>query len=259
MEQISVVVPARNEEQVLPACLAALRRQSVQASQLIVVDSASADRTGEVARSYGAEVVRVDSPGVARARQAGFARARGAIIASTDTDTRVPPDWLGRWQEVFRDREVVAAFGGIRYDGWLSLVSRLYPLVQLASFLLRRPMFPGANFAVRRDAFRQAGGFRLPDGSFPRGYPEAEDVRLGLKLSQLGRISFLPRACVITSARRLQELHGLLLSLRSLRTYLRLGFTEMGPTAVRPPACFHHRPIPARARPFPSAVSRLAL
>ena len=58
---ISVVIPAFNEESYLPATLASLRdaisicRCEVE---LIVVDNESSDRTGEVARSFGATVVR---------------------------------------------------------------------------------------------------------------------------------------------------------------------------------------------------------
>ncbi|HAF69763.1 TPA: glycosyl transferase [Candidatus Acetothermia bacterium] len=106
MVRISVVVPAHNEEEVLPACLAALRSQSISEFELIVVDSASTDRTGEVARAHGAQVVRVERPGLARARQAGFEAASGEIVATTDADSQPPPDWLARLGAALADPEV---------------------------------------------------------------------------------------------------------------------------------------------------------
>ncbi|MDH7485682.1 MAG: glycosyltransferase family A protein [Anaerolineae bacterium] len=60
------------------------------------MDNASTDATAEIARRFGARVVREPRKGVARARQTGFEAARGEIIASTDADTRVPPYWLAR-------------------------------------------------------------------------------------------------------------------------------------------------------------------
>jgi len=50
---ITVAVPVRNEEVTLPACLARLRRFE----RVVVIDSASTDRTCDIARSHGAEVV----------------------------------------------------------------------------------------------------------------------------------------------------------------------------------------------------------
>ena len=58
MKAVSVVVPARNEEKLLPRCLFALRQQKYDDFEIIVVDSASTDHTQQVARSFGARVVR---------------------------------------------------------------------------------------------------------------------------------------------------------------------------------------------------------
>ena len=50
---VSVLIPAKNEEQNLPACLESVAR----ADEIFIVDSQSSDRTGEIAESYGAKVV----------------------------------------------------------------------------------------------------------------------------------------------------------------------------------------------------------
>jgi len=57
MKRVSLVVPARNEEKLLPRCLFALHQQKFDDFEIIVVDSASTDHTQQVARSFGVRVV----------------------------------------------------------------------------------------------------------------------------------------------------------------------------------------------------------
>ena len=99
---LGVVVPAHDEEELLPACLAGLRvavgavadRARVD---VVVVADACTDRTEAVARRCGVEVLRLDARTVGRARAAGasFLLGRGpSWLATTDADSVVPPDWL---------------------------------------------------------------------------------------------------------------------------------------------------------------------
>lgn len=99
---LGVVVPAHDEEELLPACLAGLRvavgavtdRARVE---VVVVADACSDRTEAVARRCGVEVLRLDARTVGRARAAGasFLLDRGpSWLATTDADSVVPPDWL---------------------------------------------------------------------------------------------------------------------------------------------------------------------
>lgn len=79
----AVVIPARNEQEHLPATLLALRRLP-QVTRVIIVDDASTDRTGEVAERGGAEVVRRErSDGKAGAMMAGAQRALTGAGAGT--------------------------------------------------------------------------------------------------------------------------------------------------------------------------------
>ncbi len=68
---IDVLIPAHNEEQALPAVLTELPRDLVR--RVIVVDNASTDRTAEVARTHGCEVVYCARPGYGSACLAGLA------------------------------------------------------------------------------------------------------------------------------------------------------------------------------------------
>ena len=200
--RVSVVVPARNEERCLPACLEALRRQTLKEFELIVVDSASSDRTGEIARAFGARVIRLEKPGVSRARQAGFEAAKGDVIASTDADTIVPPDWLERLTAPFSKPEVVGTYGDVVYGDEFKALAWSFNNGRRFFNLLGVGGLPGQNFAVRRSAFEAVNGFYTPKGNLVYGYPEHEDLWLGLKLRRLGRLVAVPKLCVLSSHRR---------------------------------------------------------
>ena len=101
---ISVVVPAFNEEAYLPTTLSCVR-DAISAcrcsAELIVVDNESADRTREVAQSFGATVVHEAVHNIARVRNAGASSARGDVLAFVDADTIVPPTFLRESQRLW--------------------------------------------------------------------------------------------------------------------------------------------------------------
>jgi glycosyltransferase involved in cell wall biosynthesis len=102
---LSVVIPALNEEALLPACLKSIRQQDAgEPFEVIVVDNGSIDRTAEIARAWGARVVPCPERGVAHARQAGLEAARGDVIVQMDADAVLPPGALARVASWFNDR-----------------------------------------------------------------------------------------------------------------------------------------------------------
>ncbi len=90
-QKITVVIPCLNEEQGIEQVL---RRMPTFVDQVIVVDNGSTDRTSEVAREFGAEVIREDVRGYGRSYKRGFASATGDIIVTLDGDHSYPPDAL---------------------------------------------------------------------------------------------------------------------------------------------------------------------
>jgi len=228
MSEISVVVPARNEERTLPMCLAALRRQSLPDFELIVVDSASTDSTGEVARAHGAKVVRLERPGLAPARQAGFELASGKIIATTDADSLPPPDWLARLKAAFADPIVAGVYGGLHLNGkglWIRAAEGFFVNWQKLNHSLGRPLFCGPNFAVRKQAFEEVGGFKRGEAFYD---DHETDIRLAFKLRRIGKVVFLPDLLVTTSMRRLSGIHGLHYLLRHTWNYFWLCWVRYG-------------------------------
>jgi len=82
LRSISIVVPAYNEVDMLPACLASLKAQDYAGGdRILVVDNASTDDTAGVARGLGVRVVPEPVRGYGRALRRGFNTATGDIIA----------------------------------------------------------------------------------------------------------------------------------------------------------------------------------
>lgn len=203
--KISVVIPALNEGAQIGHCLASLTRQRFTDFEVIVVDNGSSDDTVEVAQWFGCRVLFEVERGATAARQHGFDAASGEIIASTDADTVVPPNWLELIEASFReDPNQVGVYGPILLrdqEGidYATLYEHLFAWFLRINHTLGRPHFCGPNFAVKRDAFREVLGFRA-NGAF---YTKAEDLQLSLKIKQLGTIRFMKELVAYTSGRKL--------------------------------------------------------
>ncbi|MEO7145396.1 MAG: glycosyltransferase family 2 protein [Bryobacteraceae bacterium] len=96
--RITVVIPCLNEEQGIELVL---RRMPPFVDEMIVVDNGSTDRTSDVARSLGAQVIREDVRGYGRSYKKGFANATGDVIVTLDGDHSYPPDAISYLLEAF--------------------------------------------------------------------------------------------------------------------------------------------------------------
>jgi dolichol-phosphate hexosyltransferase len=96
--KITVIIPCLNEEQGVEQVL---RRLPEFVDETIVVDNGSTDRTSEVARAFGAKVIREDVRGYGRSYKTGFASASGDVIVTLDGDHSYPPDALSYLLEAF--------------------------------------------------------------------------------------------------------------------------------------------------------------
>ena len=204
MKKISVVISAYNEEKSLPKCLDAITNQTFLKAdyEIVVVDNNSKDKTVEIAKSYGARVIKEEKQGNTYAVSAGFNNAEGQIIASTDSDTIVSHNWLEVIYKAFEDKQVVGATGNAYIHSKNTVFDlfseKFYEYFIKFNFLIGKVHFSGFNFAVRKSAFDQIGGI---DEKFIM----SPDVDLGLRMNKIGKVVFLNDMNVTTSFRRWKD------------------------------------------------------
>jgi glycosyltransferase involved in cell wall biosynthesis len=202
--EVSFIIPAYNEEKLLPFCLKAIGEavrsyRGDLAYEVIVVDDHSTDGTAGVARALGAVVVPCDAQGVTQARQTGMVAARYPVHAYIDADNRVPLHWL---RNLERLDEYVAVSGPVWFDQQ-GVVARAaastFTWFQRAAHRVVGATLQGGNYAVRRDALVAAGGHSVNIEFY------GEDTDLARRLSQVGEVGFLPEMWCNTSARRFSQ------------------------------------------------------
>jgi glycosyltransferase involved in cell wall biosynthesis len=108
MTNISVIIPAKNEEETLPMVLRDLYQTIPQLTgyrvEVICVDDHSTDRTAEVARSFGTRVVQnTEKSGKGMALRAGFQGALGEIFVMMDADYSHRAEDLPVFLQAFKD------------------------------------------------------------------------------------------------------------------------------------------------------------
>lgn len=193
---VSFIVPAHDEARLLGATLDALDATIATLAlpaEVLVVDDASTDATGAIARAHGARVLRVDHRHIAATRNAGAAAARGTRLVFVDADTLVSARVVAAAMAAL---DAGAAGGGAavllpdaapRHARWMA---RLFVWVFRAARIA-----PGCFLFCTREAFAATGGF-------DEGFYAGEDVAMSRALARVGRFVIL-REAVHTSARKL--------------------------------------------------------
>src|SRR4051812_33007385 len=107
--RLSVVIPVRDDADMLRGALPALAEQTGAADEVIVVDNGSADDGAEVAALGGARVVSESRRGIPAATARGFDAATGEVLVRMDADSRPPADWLERIERALEAEPGLAA------------------------------------------------------------------------------------------------------------------------------------------------------
>jgi Glycosyl transferase family 2 len=215
-ESTSVVICTRDRPATLRECLKSFERLSARPGEILVVDNAS--RTGEtreVVREFpGFRYVFEPRPGLDLARNTGVRHTSGEIIAFTDDDVVVHPDWIKRLKQAFAEPAVwgvtgralpgaLATEAQVAFETFWSFDRGYQPIVFTPEFAHRTRSTgsltwitgAGANIALRRQAFLLLGEFdeRLDGSAAGRG----GDSELWYNLLSHGKsCRYEPRGCV---------------------------------------------------------------
>ena len=194
---VSVVVCAYNAADTLDDCLTSLDALTYPDAKVIVVDDGSSDDTATIARQHpDVHVINLLNGGLGAARNAGLAAASGEIVAFTDADCRVDPDWLTYLVQPMLVSDVAGA-GGPNVvpsdDPWVAQCVARAPGGPTHVMLDDRTAehVPGCNMAFRRDALLAVDGFN------PVYHRAGDDVDICWRLQARAlRIGFAASALV---------------------------------------------------------------
>ena len=205
---ISLIVPAYNEADYLPALLASVdiarHRYShgADAVEVIVADNASTDGTAEIARRSGCRVVHVTRRSIAAARNGGAREARADRIAFVDADSVIHPDTFDAIDRALSRDDIAIGATGVR-------MSRSSPGIRVSTLMIDtvnhlRAIDTGVVFCRRAD-WAAVGGY---DERRRFG----EDLGFMLAMKRLGRergqrVGRLRDVRAITSSRKFDR-HG---------------------------------------------------
>lgn len=180
---VTVIIPARNEEMNIRACLDALVKQTYSNYEIIVVDDQSTDGTLDIVRQYEAKhdnirIIELESKSISPKKAAIDVAVRNTtseLIFTTDADCIVSSEWLSTMTAYF-DSSVVAAASWLLINPVEKLSEHVealdsfsFVLIGAAALGLNRPILAnGANFAYRRSAFMDSDGFS-ESGEFGSG------------------------------------------------------------------------------------------
>lgn len=196
----SIVIPARDEERYIGACLESIRVASLQYGgrvETIVALNRCTDRTEEIAHSFGARTVAVEDRILAAVRNAGARAATGDILITIDADSKMHPKTLGDVERRLASGKYIGGGAVIWPERWsLGLVCTAVLLLSHIGWL---GVSAGLFWLYRRD-FQALRGF-------DESLVSAEDVDFALRLRDYGRehgkrFATLVRSSITTSCRK---------------------------------------------------------
>ena len=204
---LSVVIPAYNEEKYLTGTLEAVKLALalIPDAEIIVVDNRSTDETREIACALGAKIVDEDEHNIGQVRNTGSLAAAGEVLVFLDADTLVVSGVFEKIIEAMSDPRCVGGSVAVEYEAPRRRQLFMRWFMRLWTFLGRlTKMRQGALQFCRFEVFRHLGGY---DTTIYVG----EDIEFHWRLDKLakkrgGFTAFVEEPVVQTSSRRWEKM-----------------------------------------------------
>lgn len=215
--QVSIVMPAYNEEDNILQTLLSLSNNTTQWSvEIIVVNNNSKDNTEQLVQAAGIPCIRELVQGITVARNAGLAVAKGQYILNADADTIYPKDWIEQMvYPLAKNNSVAAVYGRFSFIPIGSTGRLTYFFYEYFADFMRwlNKTFRdeamnsyGFNSGFRREQGLSVDGFNHPPGTNEDGW-----LALKLRNKGYGKLFYVTNinALVWTTDRRIQIDGGL--------------------------------------------------
>jgi len=195
---LSVVIPAFNEEKLLPLLLESLRTQTLQDFEVIVSDANSKDQTKKIAKAWGCKVIKGGLPSIGRNR--GAKAAKGEILVFLDSDVVLPKEFLQEALKEFRTRklDIAGCYSQPISDKDIDFIiyGTANAYLKIAQFFL--PQAPGHCIFVKKQIHEKINGF-------DEAIKINEDFDYVNRGAEIGKFRYLEKVKVPISMRRLDK------------------------------------------------------
>jgi glycosyltransferase involved in cell wall biosynthesis len=211
--EVSIVIPAYNEEKNLLGTLSSFAAMDTSfATELLVVNNKSTDRTQEILDRCGVRSIFEPRQGISFTRQTGLNNALGKYILNADGDSIYPPGWINAYTKALQINDISCVHGRhsfIPSPGNSRIALALHELMAETMFDIRNKNYHYLNVLGFNFAFRKADGVKV--GGFNTSRQKWQDGWMALQLMELGKIELIRSADarVWTSDRRLMHDGGL--------------------------------------------------
>lgn len=214
--EVSVVIPAYNEEDnILRTLLSLTNNETVRSVEIIVVNNNSKDNTEALVNTTGIKCILETKQGITAARNAGLAVAQGKYILNADADSIYPPHWVEEMIKPLEQNDTSITYGRFAFipTGRTSRFS-YYWYEQMAeairwvnkNFREEAVNVYGFNSGFRREQGISVNGFDHPPGANEDGW-----LAVKLRNKGFGKLHCVtaPKAMVWTADRRIEMDGGL--------------------------------------------------
>jgi glycosyltransferase involved in cell wall biosynthesis len=205
--EISVIIPAYNEEKLIERTLSSLRNQETKVPyEIIVCNNNSVDRTVEIAKKYADKVVFEKRQGIGFARNTGFKHSVGKYLVHCDADTFFPNNFIEEVYKIF-DSNLFVAFSCGSWDPYTGslrsrIISRIYRFFQKRYSIIQEMRdtltLMACCLCTPREVFKKVGGFTTKKNL-------CVDVQYSYDVEPLGKKAYFPNIDVRASARRFEK------------------------------------------------------
>lgn len=231
--QVSVVIPAYNEENNILRTLSSLaNNQSKWSVEIIVVNNNSKDRTKELVEASGVTCILETVQRISAARNAGLRAANGKYVLTADADTIYPQNWIDLMIDPLETQTGIAIcygrFAHIPTASTPRIVYFFYEYIaDLSRWFNKTFREEAVNVYGFNSCFRKADGLAVDGFNFPAGAGEDGWFALKLREQGYGKLHQVtdPLALVWTTDRRMQKDGGLFVGIVK-RLKKMLGFSQ---------------------------------
>jgi glycosyltransferase involved in cell wall biosynthesis len=199
MTKVSIIVPTLNEEKYLPQLLESIKTQDFSDYEIIIADAGSTDKTVEIAKSYGAIIVKGGS--AAEGRNNGAKIAKGDFLFFFDSDIIIPASFLENTYHEMLENYIDLATPPFLPISEKAIDKMLYSIANTYLFLNQYtglPQAPGWAILVSKRLFERTGGFNEEMQS-------DEDQDFIVRASKFRPLRVLRSASCYVSVRRLNK------------------------------------------------------